>query len=153
MSGNDHQHSVDVDVPVNVAYNQWTQFATFPEFMDGVEAITQEGDDKLHWTIDIAGVKREFDTTITEQTPDQRIAWTTTEGPSHAGVVTFHKLTDQQARVTLQMDYEPAGFLENVGDKLGFVSSRLKGDMKNFKQVIESRHTPTGAWRGTIEQN
>jgi uncharacterized membrane protein len=153
MNANDKQHSIDVAVPVRVAYNQWTQFEEFPKFMDGVSSITQLDDDKVHWVVDIAGVTREFDTTITEQIPDERVAWTTTSGPSHAGVVTFHSIDDGTTRVTLQMDFEPEGFLENVGDKLGFVSGRLAGDMKNFKAFIEDGSGSTGAWRGTIENN
>ncbi len=151
MNANDKQHSIDVDVPVRVAYNQWTQFEEFPRFMDGVSSITQLEDDRLHWIVDIAGVTREFDTTITEQIPDERVAWATTSGPSHAGVVTFHRLDENTTRVTLQMDFEPEGFLETVGDKLGFVSGRLAGDLKNFKSFIEDRGQPSGAWRGTIE--
>ncbi len=153
MNANDLQHSIDVDVPVRVAYDQWTQFEEFPRFMDGVSSISQVEDDRLHWIVDIAGVTREFDTTITEQIPDERVAWATTSGPSHAGVVTFHTLDDDRTRVTLQMDFEPEGFLETVGDKLGFVSGRLAGDMKNFKSFIENRNEPSGAWRGTIENN
>jgi len=146
-----HQHHVDVDVPVRNAYDQWTQFEEFPRFMDGVESIEQHGDDRLHWRVDFGGVTRDFDTKITEQTPDQRIAWTTTEGQQHAGVVTFHKLSDTSTRVTLQMEYDPKGLIENVGDKAGFVSRRVEGDMQRFKEFIEERLTPTGAWRGTIE--
>jgi len=153
MNANDLQHSIDVDVPVRVAYDQWTQFEEFPRFMDGVSSISQVEDDRLHWIVDIAGVTREFDTTITEQIPDERVAWATTSGPSHAGVVTFHTLDDERTRVTLQMDFEPEGFLETVGDHIGFVSGRLGGDMKNFKSFIENRNEPSGAWRGTIENN
>ena len=153
MNANDKQHSIDVDVPVRVAYNQWTQFEEFPRFMDGVSSITQLEDDRLHWIVDVAGVTREFDTTITEQIPDERVAWATTSGPSHAGVVTFHRLDENKTRVTLQMDFEPEGFLETVGDKLGFVSGRLAGDLKNFKAFIEDRGQPSGAWRGTIENS
>ena len=151
-SGNDHQHSVDVKAPVRVAYNQWTQFEEFPKFMGGVDEIRQITDDTLHWKVDIAGVTREFDTVITEQTPDQRIAWTTVGGPEHAGVVTFHTLDADTTRVTLQMDYDPQGFLENVADKLGFVSGRLESAMARFKDFIEDRSISTGAWRGTIEK-
>ena len=148
---NDHQHSVDVNAPVRVAYNQWTQFEEFPKFMGGVEEIRQITDDTLHWKVDILGVSREFDTVITEQTPDHRVAWTTIDGPDHAGVVTFHSLDDDTTRVTLQMDYDPQGFLENVADKTGFVSGQLASDMERFKEFIEDRSVSTGAWRGTIE--
>ncbi len=152
MSSNDHQHSVDVKAPVRVAYNQWTQFEDFPKFMGGVDDIRQVTDDTLHWKVDISGVTREFDTVITEQTPDQRIAWRTVDGPDHAGVVTFHKLDDDTTRVTLQMDYDPQGFLENVADKVGFVTGQLESDMERFKGFIEDRSVSTGAWRGTIDQ-
>ena len=152
-SPTDHAHAVDVAAPVRVAYNQWTQFEEFPRFMDGVESVTQLTDDRLHWVVNIAGVSREFDTTITEQTPDHRIAWTTNSGPEHAGVVTFHKIDDDTTRVTLQMDYDPEGFLESVADKMGFVSTRLKGDMDNFKQFIEDKDAASGAWRGVIVQS
>jgi uncharacterized membrane protein len=148
---NDHQHSVDVNAPVRVAYNQWTQFEEFPKFMGGVEEIRQITDDTLHWKVDILGVSREFDTVITEQTPDHRVAWTTIDGPDHAGVVTFHSLDDDTTRVTLQMDYDPQGLLENVADKTGFVSGQLASDMEKFKEFIEDRSVSTGAWRGTIE--
>jgi uncharacterized membrane protein len=153
MNANDHQHSLDVDVPVRVAYNQWTQFEEFPLFMSGVSSITQLDDDRQQWVVDIAGVTREFDTTITEQIPDERVAWTTTDGTSHSGVVTFHRLGEQTTRVTLQMDFDPDGFLETVGDKLGFVDSRLAGDLKNFKAFIEARGIESGGWRGTIDAN
>jgi uncharacterized membrane protein len=151
VSNTDHQHSVDVEAPVRVAYNQWTQFEEFPKFMGGVEEIRQITDDTLHWKVVISGVSREFDTVISEQTPDQRIAWTTVDGPEHAGVVTFHKITDDTTRVTLQMDYDPQGFLENVADKVGFVGKQLQSDMESFKEFIEDRSMSTGAWRGTIE--
>ena len=153
MNANNHQHSLDVDGPVRVAYNQWTQFEEFPLFMDGVSSIIQLDGDRLNWIVDLAGVTREFDTTITEQLPDQRVAWATTSGPSHAGVVTFHPLSEGTTRVTLQMDFEPEGLVETVGDKLGFVSGRLANDLKNFKKFIEGRGAESGAWRGTIENN
>ncbi len=148
---NDHQHTVDVAAPVRVAYNQWTQFEEFPKFMDAVQEVRQITDTLVHWTVEIAGVTREFDTEITEQTPDQRIAWKTIDGPHHAGVVTFHRLDDDTTRVTLQMDYDPQGFLETVGDKAGFVSRQIQGDMENFKTLIENRSVSSGAWRGSID--
>src|SRR3978361_508193 len=94
------QESVDVDVPIRVAYNQWTQFESFPHFMGGVESITQIDDTHSHWVTKIGGVTREFDTQITEQHPDERVAWTSTQGPDHAGVVTFHRLSDAETKVT-----------------------------------------------------
>lgn len=148
MNPNDHQHAVEVDVPVRVAYAQWSRFEQFPEFMEGVESITTQPDGGHHWVVQIAGVEREFDTRVSEQEEDQRIAWTTTSGPNHAGVVTFHRIDDNTSRVTLQMDFEPEGFLENVADKIGFVSGRIEGDMENFKDFIENRSQSAEVTRG-----
>ncbi len=143
--------SVDVDVDVTTAYNQWTQFESFPQFMDGVDEITQIDDTHLHWKTSIGGVSREFDATVTEQHPDERIAWKSDDGTSHAGVITFHKLADNQTRVTAQIDIDPEGFAENVADKTGLISHRVKADMANFKKFIESRGgNETGAWRGDV---
>lgn len=144
------QHSVDVTVPVTTAYNQWTQFETFPQFMDGVERIEQITPTRTHWTTKIAGVAREFDAEITEQHPDERVAWTTENGTHQAGVVTFHRLDDATTRVTLQLDHDPEGFVEKAGDALGIVSRRVKGDMENFKTFIEARGHEEGAWRGDV---
>lgn len=145
-------HSVDVDVDVRTAYNQWTQFEEFPHFMEGVENVQQVDDRNLRWQVDIAGVERNFDAEITEQTPDQRVAWTSRSGPDQGGVVTFHPLNDDQTRVTLQMMFDPDGFAEEVGDKLGFVSRRTKGDLERFKEFIEDRGSETGGWRGEIHR-
>lgn len=147
-----YEQAIEVNVPVRVAYNQWTLFEEFPRFMEGVESVTQVTDTRNHWVADIAGTRREFDTEITEQTPDQRIAWTTVDGPRHAGVVTFHRLDDTRCRVMLQMEFEPDGFLEQVGDKLGFVKARVSGDMERFKEFIESRGQEEGGWRGEVPQ-
>ena len=148
-----YEQGIEINVPVSTAYNQWTLFEEFPKFMEGVESVTQLSDTRNHWVTDIGGVRREFDTEITEQTPDQRIAWTTVDGPTQAGVVTFHRLDDDTCRVMLQMDFDPEGFLENVGDKLGFVKARVAGDMERFKEFIESRGTEEGGWRGEVEQH
>ena len=145
--------SIDVSVSVRTAYNQWTQFEEFPEFMEGVEEIKQLDDKRLHWRANIAGKTEEWDAVITEQEPDMRVAWTSTTGASNAGVVTFHRLGENQTRVTLQLDYDPEGVVENVGDALGFVSRRVEGDLERFKKFIESRGQETGAWRGTVEQD
>ncbi|MFC0623119.1 SRPBCC family protein [Kribbella deserti] len=143
--------SVDVNVDVTTAYNQWTQFESFPQFMDGVDEIRQLDATHTHWVTSIGGVKREFDATITEQHPDERVAWTTENGPTHAGVVTFHRLGDNETRVTAQMDIDPEGFAENVADKTGVISRRVKADMARFKEFIESRGgQETGAWRGDV---
>ena len=145
------QESIDVDVPIRVAYDQWTQFESFPQFMGGVERITQLDDTHTHWVTDVDGVKREFDAEITEQHPDERVAWTSLSGPRHAGVVTFHRLDETHSRVTAQMEIEPEGFVEQVGDKTGIVDRRVKGDMRRFREFIEARGTETGAWRGEVD--
>lgn len=143
--------AVDVDVDVRTAYNQWTQFESFPKFMEGVEEIRQIDDKHLHWVTKVGPVKREFDATITEQHPDERIAWKSDEGPEHAGVVTFHRLSDNQTKVTVQMSIDPEGFVEEVADKAGILDRRVKSDVKNFKKFIEGRDgQETGAWRGDI---
>jgi uncharacterized membrane protein len=147
------EHHVDVDKDVQTVYNQWTQFEEFPRFMEGVESVTQLDDRHLRWEVDIAGVDREFEAEITEQSPDQRIAWKSTSGPQQAGVVTFHPLNDTQTRVTLQMKFEPEGVTEQMGDKMGAVSRRAEGDLKRFKSFIEERGTETGGWRGEIDRD
>ena len=144
--------AIDVAVPVRTAYDQWTQFETFPAFMDGVTSVKQLDDATVHWVADIAGKHKEWDAKITEQTPDQRIAWTAIDGAHNAGVVTFHRLDDGHSRVTLQLDVDPEGPVETVGDALGVVKGRVKGDMERFKEFIERRGTETGAWRGRIDQ-
>lgn len=146
------ERSIDVNVPVRTAYNQWTQFEEFPKFMEGVQEVKQLDNKKLHWRANIAGKEEEWDAVITEQEPDMRVAWTNTTGARNAGVVTFHHLDDNKTRVMLQLDYEPEGVIENVGSALGFVERRVKGDLERFKEFIESRGNETGAWRGEIEQ-
>lgn len=143
---------IDVDVPVTVAYNQWTQFESFPHFLDEVESITQIDDTHNHWKVKIGGVEREFDAEITEQHPDERVAWNSVGGDTaHAGVVTFHKLTDTSSRVTVQIDWAPEGLVEKLGSLIGAGSHAVKKDLDNFKEFIENRGTETGAWRGDVE--
>jgi uncharacterized membrane protein len=144
--------SVDVNRPIDVVYNQWTQFESFPEFMEGVERIEQRDDTHLHWVIKVGGITREFDATVTEQHPEERVAWKSDSGPDHAGVVTFHRLDDEKTRVTAQMDVDPEGFVENVADKLGILKARVSGDLERFKKFIESRPGETGAWRGDVSR-
>jgi uncharacterized membrane protein len=146
------EKSIDVSVPVGTAYNQWTQFESFPQFMEGVDRIEQRSDTMTHWVTSIGGVTREFDAQITEQRPEERVAWTSVDGPKQAGVVTFHRLDAATTRVMLQMDFEPEGLVENVGDKLGFVGRRAQGDLERFKKFIESRGSETGAWRGEVDR-
>jgi len=142
--------SVDVEVPVTTAYNQWTQFEEFPQFMEGIESIRQIDPQTLRWKASIGGVTKEWTARITEQTPDKRIAWTNVDGAANAGVVTFHRLSDSTCRVALQLDYEPEGVVENVGDMLGVVKRRTVGDLERFKKFIEDRGRASGAYRGTI---
>jgi uncharacterized membrane protein len=142
--------SIEVGVPVRTAYDQWTQFEEFPQFMEGVESVRQLDDATLHWKADIGGKAKEWTARITEQLPDKRIAWTSTEGAKNAGVVTFHRLSDDTCRVTLQIDYQPEGVIENVGDMLGLVKRRATGDLERFKEFVESRGSASGAYRGRI---
>ncbi|MDX2169458.1 MAG: SRPBCC family protein [Deltaproteobacteria bacterium] len=144
------EKSIDVGVPAWVAYNQWTQFETFPEFMEGVEAVAQLDDRRLRWRALIGGAREEWEAEITEQIPDQRIAWRSTSGATNAGVVTFHRLDDRRCRIMLQLEYEPLSWSETLGDLLGFVSRRVEGDLERFREFIEQRRVPTGAWRGEI---
>jgi uncharacterized membrane protein len=147
------EESVEVMVPVSTAYNQWTQFEEFPQFMEGVEQVKQLTDTKIHWVAEIAGQRREWDAEITEQVPDQRIAWRSIDGANNAGVVTFHRLDDGKSKVMLQLDFEPETIIEQAGDKLGFVKGRAKADLKRFKAFIETEGRETGAWRGEVPQD
>jgi uncharacterized membrane protein len=144
------EKSITVNVPVKTAYNQWTQFEEFPKFMEGVREVKQLDDKRLHWRAEIGGKEKEWDAEITEQVPDSRIAWRSRMGAPNAGVVTFHRLTDTSCKVMIQLEYEPEGVVENVGDAIGVVSQRVEGDLKRFKDFIENRGRETGAWRGTI---
>jgi uncharacterized membrane protein len=146
------EQSIDVNVPVHTAYNQWTQFEDFPQFMDGVETVRQLDNQRLHWRANVGGKVEEWDAIITEQHPDERIAWKNTTGASNAGVVTFHRLADNKTRVMLQMEYDPQGVVENLGDMLGVVSRRVANDLERFKKFIEARGHETGAWRGEVER-
>jgi len=145
------EQSIDVNVPVHVAYDQWTQFEEFPRFMDGVKNVRQIDDTHLHWVAEVAGDEKEWDAEITEQHPDDRVAWHSTSGARNAGAVTFHRLDDDNTRVTLQLDAEPEGAVETAGDALGFLDRRVNGDLKRFKEFLEERGAPTGAWRGSVE--
>ena len=145
--------TVDVDVPVTQAYNQWTQFESFPHFMSEVESIRQIDDTHNHWTVKVGGIEREFDAIVTEQHPDERVAWKSVDGTTNAGVVTFHKLSENTSRVTVQIDWAPKGVIEKAGDVLGFDKHAVKKDLENFKQFIESRPTETGSWRGDVPRD
>jgi uncharacterized membrane protein len=144
------ERSIEVEVPVRTAYNQWTQFEDFPRFMEGVESVRQLDARHLHWVADIGGVRREWDAEITEQHPDERVAWRATSGTRNAGVVTFHRLDRDRTKIMLQLEVEPDGLVEQAGDRLGLVSRRASGDLERFKEFIEARGQETGAWRGDI---
>jgi uncharacterized membrane protein len=146
------EQSITVNVPIRTAYNQWTQFEEFPNFMEGVVTVKQLDDRRLHWHTNIGGRDKEFDTEITEQIPDQRIAWRSRSGSDNGGVVTFHRLDDHTTRIMLQMEYTPEGALEKAGDMIGMASMRVKGDLERFKEFIESQGRETGAWRGEINR-
>jgi len=147
------EESIELDVPVSTAYNQWTQFEEFPKFMATVESVNQVDDTHLHWRANVAGKTKEWDAEITEQIPDKRIAWRSINGVHNAGVVTFHKIGENRTRVMLQMDYEPETIGEKVGDAVGGVKLTAKGNLKRFKELVESRGAETGAWRGTVPQH
>ena len=147
------ESSIDVDVPVRVAYDQWTQFEEFPRFMDGVESVKQLDDTHLHWVARIAGIRKEWDAEITQQEPDQRVAWNSTSGADNAGAVDFHRIDDGRTRITLTMDIEPDGVIESVGDAVGVPDRQVEGDLKRFKEFIEQRLVASGAWRGTVKQD
>ncbi|NUP51877.1 MAG: SRPBCC family protein [Catenulispora sp.] len=143
--------SVDVDVPVTMAYNQWTQFESFPEFMNGVEQVRQLDNLHNHWVLDVSGVRREFDTEITEQRPDERISWKTVGGDlQQIGNVSFERLDETHSRVTVQLEWEPEGLAEKTGSAVGLDTRQVRADAERFKHFIEHRNAETGAWRGEI---
>ncbi|MBT2442611.1 SRPBCC family protein [Streptomyces sp. ISL-36] len=145
------KESIDVDVPVRRAYNQWTQFEEFPSFMEGVEDVRQLDDQHCHWRTKVAGVQREFDTEIVDQLPDERISWRTVGGDAkQKGVVTFQPLDETHTRVSLAMDFEPEGMVEKAGAKTGLLDLRIRGDLRRFKGFIEERGQESGEWRGRI---
>ena len=145
------EESIDIDVPVSTAYSQWTQFESFPRFMEGVESVAQRDDTHLHWVAEIGGSRREWDAEITEQHPDHRIAWKAIDQDGPDGVVTFHKLDENRTRVMVQMDYEPKGVVESAGSMVGADDRRVRGDLESFKEYVEERGAATGRWSGGVE--
>jgi len=145
------QETIVVDAPLRTTYNQWTQFESFPHFMEGVDRIEQVTDTRTHWVTNINGVRREFDAEIVEQRPDERVAWMSTDPPRQTGAVTFEPVDPERTRIHLQMDFEPEGAVEKTGDRLGLIKRRIQGDLNRFKKFIESRGRETGAWRGKVE--
>lgn len=146
------QKDIVVDVPVRVAYDQWTQFESFPQFMDGVKEVVQLDEKTLRWRASVAGKEQEWEAKITEQVPDRHIAWHSTTGAPNAGSVMFQPQGDGQTRVSLEMSYEPQDAVEKAGDAVGILERRVDGDLKRFKEFIEKRGAPTGAWRGEIHR-
>jgi uncharacterized membrane protein len=146
------EETIEVNVPLRTAYNQWTQFEEFPKFMEGVKSVRQLDDRTLEWNAEIAGDEEKWTAEITEQEPDQRIAWRSISGIQTNGLVTFARAGEGATRVTLAMEWQPKGMVQAAGDRLGFDDRRVKGDLERFKEFIESRGAETGAWRGEIEQ-
>ena len=146
------EQSIDVNVPVSTAYNQWTQFEEFPRFMEDISEVRQLDDTHLHWTAEIGGKIVEWDAEITEQTPDERVAWKSTDGKRNAGVVTFHRLSDTSCKVMAQIEYETEGIVEKIGSALGADERRVKADLDSFKAMIERSGHATGAWRGEVDR-
>jgi uncharacterized membrane protein len=146
------EQSIEVEAPITAVYNQWTQFEDFPKFMSGVDSITQIDDAHLHWKVSIGGVDREFDAEITEQHADERVAWKSTDGPKHAGVVSFYRISDDTTRVTLQLDWEPEGLVEKAGALLQIDDLQVANDLKRFKTLIEEQGRESGGWRGDIDR-
>lgn len=143
-------HETEIDLPVRTVYDQWTQFEDFPLFMRNIRDVRQIDDKTIEWEARIAGISREWRSEITEQSPDQRVAWTAIDGTKNSGVVTFHALSDDKTKVVVQFDMDPEGFLEHVADWGGFVSDRMGKDLEDFKEFIEARGSATGAWRGEV---
>jgi len=144
------QKTLEIGVPVSTAYNQYTQFESFPEFMEGVKQVRQLDDKRLHWTTEIGGQLREWEAEIVEQVPDQVIAWRSITGKTNDGRVMFRPLDAGRSEISVEVDYDPEGLVETVGDKLGFVDRRVEGDLERFKKFVESRGVETGAYRGEI---
>lgn len=144
------EDTIEVEVPLRTAYNAWTQFETFPKFMDGVQEVRQLDPTHLHWKAKIAGAEREWDAEITDQLPDQRVAWAATAGAANAGVVTFQPTQDAATKITLRLEFDPEGFAEKAADVLGLVEHRAKGDLKRFKEYIEAEGTEPDGWRGSV---
>ena len=149
------QDSIEVQVPVQQAYNQWTQFEEFPKFMDGIQSVQQLDDTHVQWVAEIRGETRQWTTEITDQRPDEKVAWKTIDGEvKNDGVVTFEQVGGNQTRVNVEMDVESDSTTENVaGDLLGIVKDQVHGDLERFKQLIENRDEETGAWRGEVQDS
>ena len=146
------EQSIEVEVPVSTAYNQWTQFEEFPQFMEAVTEVRQLDETHLHWVAEFGGRQHEWDAEVTEQKPDERVAWRNVDGTENAGVVTFHRLDDSRTRLMVQMDFVPEGIVERIGNAIGAPERRVEGDLRRFKEFVESRGAETGAWRGEVKR-
>lgn len=146
------EQSIEIEVPVATAYDQWTQFEQFPTFMNGVEEVRRLDDTHLHWAAEIGGQREEWDAEITEQQPDERIAWKATGGKNNAGVVTFHRLDDRRCKIALQLDWDSEGPIEKLGSAVGQDDRQIRSDLQRFKELVESRAAETDGWRGEVKQ-
>lgn len=142
--------TLDVNVPVSTAYNQWTQLESFPHFMQGVEHVTQIDDRRTHWATKIAGVEREFDAEITDQVPDSHLAWHATDGLKQGGQVSFEAVAPAVTRVTLSLEWEPVGATEKIGSALSVDDGLVRGDLERFKEFVESHGAAEDGWRGEL---
>ena len=142
--------TIDIDVPLSTAYDQWTQFEEFPQFMGGVDEVRQLGDTLTHWKTSIGGVEREFDAEIVEQEPDRVVAWRSIDGTTHEGHVSFEALGPAQTRVRVRTSWQPESLVEKAGAAVGADDRQVKADLKRFKEFIEARGVETGAWRGEV---
>jgi uncharacterized membrane protein len=147
------EESIELEVPVRTAYNQWTQFEEFPRFMEHVDEVRQLDDEHLHWRATVAGKTEEWDAEITEQIPDTRVAWKSTSGRDNAGAVDFHPLGDDRCQIMVSMDAEPEGAREKVADVTGMARRQVRADLERFKEMIESRGAESGAWRGSVDRD
>ncbi len=146
------EESIQVHAPLRAVYDQWTRFADFPKFMEGIEEVRQMDDTHLHWVAAFAGQHHEWDAEITEQRPDERVAWKNTDGKDNAGVVTFHRIDDHQTQVMVQMDFVPEGVVEKLGNALGVPDRRVRGDLGRFKELVEASGTTGEGWRGEVKR-
>jgi uncharacterized membrane protein len=144
------KETIEVNVPVSTAYNQWTQFADFPKFMDGVKSVEQLDDTHLRWVAEVGGESRDWQAEIVEQVPDQRIAWRATDDEGPNGLVRFEPLGEATTLVTVEMSYEPEGLKEQLGAKIGLDSRQVKEDLVRYKELVETMGSETGAWRGEV---
>ena len=146
------EQTIDVDVPVREAYDQWTQFESFPAFMQDVESVKQVDDSHLHWVAVVAGERKEWDAEIVEQEPDRVVAWRSTGGLGNRGRGEFQPIdSGAGTRVSVEMDYETDGMKESLGSFVGLDEGQVEQDLERYRELVEARQAPTGAWRGTIE--